>query len=309
MIKLAFISEPHFPEERKQLVLQEVENFIKKNQLPWSIEWISPPFKTKYDGWIFLDANLDLLASCPLPGFIVSINAGYHALKMTFPSILVERAIYPMAISRMARYVTFFVLEQLMQKDRWAKQQKDRVWNRTLPHYNNENPVIGILGAGVFGTAIAKSLMALGFDVTAYQRTPTHPDNIHITTSLTSLLPKVNILINTLPDTPDTKNIINKKMFSLLEKNTTFINTGRGAQIDEEALLEALDKKILSKAILDVFKEEPLPPSHLLWRHPQAVITPHISGAFSLTDLIPKVLHQVLNLLDYNQKKDEQHDN
>lgn len=301
MIELAFISEPNFPEDRKKLVLQEILGFIQTNNLPWRIEWASPPFHKQYDGWIFLDANLDLLAACPLPQFIVSINAGYHAVKMAFPSIPVERVIYPLATLRMARYVTSFVLEHIMQKDRWRNQQKDKAWNRALPHYSNEQPIIGILGAGMFGTAIGKPLIALGFDVIAYQRTPVHPD-MPIVTSLSSFLSRVNILINALPDVIETKRVINQDTLGLLQKNTLFINVGRGAQVDETALLQALDEGVLGKAILDVFETEPLPASHVFWTHPNIVITPHISGAFSLIDLIPKVLEQVFICLQNKEK-------
>jgi phosphoglycerate dehydrogenase-like enzyme len=68
-------------------------------------------------------------------------------------------------------------------------------------------------------------------------------------------------------------------------ENILFINIGRGNSVNEEDLIKALDRKNLRQAILDVFKQEPLPENSPLWDHPKCIITPHISGITLLEDV------------------------
>jgi len=77
------------------------------------------------------------------------------------------------------------------------------------------------------------------------------------------------------PHTPQTEKMIGRKEFALLPRGAYFINTARGAVVDESALIEALQSGHLSGAALDVFAEEPLPLSSPLWEMPNVVVSPH----------------------------------
>ena len=87
-----------------------------------------------------------------------------------------------------------------------------------------------------------------------------------------------DILILLLPDTPNTQNIINTKTLSYLHEGSVLINPGRGALIDDDALISALTSGRLSAACLDVFRSEPLPPNHPYWLMPNVTVTPHIAS-------------------------------
>ena len=89
---------------------------------------------------------------------------------------------------------------------------------------------------------------------------------------------KTNILINILPLTEGTTNILRKKELERLPKGAFIINMGRGGIINELDLLSLLDEGHITAAALDVFEEEPLPTKNPLWSHPSVYITPHITG-------------------------------
>lgn len=86
-----------------------------------------------------------------------------------------------------------------------------------------------------------------------------------------------------LPATPETTGILTRERIALLPPAAYVINVGRGAAIDQEALVEALQSRRLAGAGLDVMVPEPLPEDHPLWSCPNTIITPHISGNMSLS--------------------------
>jgi len=79
------------------------------------------------------------------------------------------------------------------------------------------------------------------------------------------------------PHTPETENLLNEAAFAAMREGAHLINAARGALIDEEALLSALDSGKIGTATLDVFRKEPLPSDHALWQHPNVLITPHMA--------------------------------
>jgi glyoxylate/hydroxypyruvate reductase len=81
-----------------------------------------------------------------------------------------------------------------------------------------------------------------------------------------------------LPMTPETENILDRRLFAQLPRGAGLVNAGRGRHLVEADLLSALGSGQLSAAVLDVFREEPLPPEHPFWRHQRIVVTPHIAA-------------------------------
>jgi glyoxylate/hydroxypyruvate reductase A len=91
-------------------------------------------------------------------------------------------------------------------------------------------------------------------------------------------LAQSQVLINLLPLTPETQNILNRETFYRLPKGAYIINVARGGHLVEEDLIAAIDDRHLSGACLDVFRIEPLSPTHPFWKHPKITVTPHIAS-------------------------------
>jgi glyoxylate/hydroxypyruvate reductase A len=90
--------------------------------------------------------------------------------------------------------------------------------------------------------------------------------------------------------TAETRGLVDAERLALGSSRLTLINVGRGELVSSSALLEALERGTLGRAVLDVFPEEPLPPDSPLWRHPRITVTPHHSGPSTPRQLIPDIL-------------------
>jgi glyoxylate/hydroxypyruvate reductase A len=152
----------------------------------------------------------------------------------------------------------------------------DHIWDPTCPPLARERPVT-ILGMGALGSACADALRALNFPVTGWSRTE-KPGLLHGEHGLRKALSTAQILVTLLPKTPETENLLNKETLALLPRGAVILNPGRGALIDDEALLSALDAGQIGHATLDVFRVEPLPEGHRYWTHPRVTVTPHIAA-------------------------------
>jgi glyoxylate/hydroxypyruvate reductase A len=135
-----------------------------------------------------------------------------------------------------------------------------------------------MLGMGALGTACASALTALNFPVTGYSRTAKTIPGVPTTTDLRQALSTAQIVITLLPKTPGTESLLNAETLALLPQGAILLNPGRGALIDDTALLAALDSGQIGHATLDVFRVEPLPADHPYWSHPRVTVTPHIAA-------------------------------
>ena len=149
------------------------------------------------------------------------------------------------------------------------------VWDPTCPPLARERPVT-ILGMGALGSASAAALRALNFPVTGWSRTE-KPGCLHGEDGLRQALSGAQIVVLLLPKTPETENLLDADRLALLPQGAVILNPGRGALIDDDALLAALDRNV-AHATLDVFRVEPLPPDHPFWAHPRVTVTPHIAA-------------------------------
>jgi len=140
---------------------------------------------------------------------------------------------------------------------------------------------VGILGLGALGAACATALAGLNFQVTGWSRQPkdiAHVNCLHGDDGLTETLKSSEILVLLLPLTAATENLLNAQNLALLPKGAYILNPGRGALIDDAALLAALDTGQVAHATLDTFRTEPLPADDRYWSHPQVTVTPHIAS-------------------------------
>lgn len=155
-----------------------------------------------------------------------------------------------------------------------------RIWDPACPPLARERPV-AMLGMGELGTACARALAALNFPVTGWSRTPKTVEGIpcqHGQEGLDQALATAQIVVTLLPRTPETENTLDARTLALLPRGAVILNPGRGALIDDDALLAALDSGQVGHATLDVFRVEPLPADHPFWAHPKVTVTPHIAA-------------------------------
>ncbi|MDG9889975.1 MULTISPECIES: D-2-hydroxyacid dehydrogenase [Pseudomonas] len=146
-----------------------------------------------------------------------------------------------------------------------------------------------ITGLGSIGLHIAAGLASLGMVVCGIQRNPRPLPNVSETGRLVDLLrlaANADYVINVLPDTPHTKDLFDSEFFAALPRHALFINVGRGSAVDDQALVKALNEGQLAGAVLDVFRKEPLPPSHQFWVTPNLHLTPHVAGPLDATAMI-----------------------
>jgi len=139
----------------------------------------------------------------------------------------------------------------------------------------------------------------IGFRVAAWTRRPKELPGIesfHGTAGLAPFLARSDILVNVLPLTADTENVLNAELFAALPRGARLINIGRGQHVADDDLIAALDSGQLAAASLDVFREEPLPPDHPLWAHPKIVITPHTARKSRPANVAPQVADAIRRL-------------
>ena len=181
----------------------------------------------------------------------------------------------------MVEYVTGHVLRHHLGMDTHIHGQDGRWRDDSTPPLARDCSVT-VLGLGVLGSACAQSLAALNFRTHGWSRSAKSIPGVtchHGTGGLDDALRAAQIVVLLLPNTPATDSTLNARSLALLPKGAVIINPGRGALIDDEALLAALDAGHIGHATLDTFRVEPLPADHRYWSHPRVTVTPHIASA------------------------------
>ena len=147
------------------------------------------------------------------------------------------------------------------------------------------NPIAGktviVIGTGALGGSMIKLLSPLGAKIIGVNKKGGSVDGcskIYTIDKIDNILPEADILYLALPETPETKNLINRKRLNLLKTTCGIVNIGRQSAMDYDALCEKLTKNQLAGAILDVFEPEPIETKSKLWNTPNLVITPHVSS-------------------------------
>lgn len=171
--------------------------------------------------------------------------------------------------------------------------QKEKIWQqRSQPMLGGET--LCILGAGSIGTEIARIGKAFGMRVLGYRtskKPAKHFDEVYAGDELKDFLAKGDYVIDVLPNTAATTDVINKETISAMKPTVLFMNIGRGNSVNENDLLEAMREKRIARAVLDVFKKEPLPSESPLWSAPNLYITPHLAG-YVVTDEIFEIFRE-----------------
>lgn len=180
----------------------------------------------------------------------------------------------------MAEYALYAVLHFQRRMAAYDLQQKDARWE-PLPWKLAPDWPVGVMGLGIMGERVASRIAALGYPVAAWVRHARPGGAVEIFTGRSrfhDFLGRSRVVVNVLPLTSETESILDAAAFAAMPRGGYVVNIGRGAHIDDAALVSALDAGQLDGAMLDVFREEPLPASHAFWRHPKIVVTPHVAA-------------------------------
>lgn len=212
---------------------------------------------------------------------VLSLWAGVERIvgnpTLTMP---LARMVDPGLTEGMVEYVTGHVLRYHLGIDRHVANRSGAWLHHLMPPLARERRV-GILGMGELGRAAARALAALNFRVLGWSRSPRAVDGIDChcgPDGLDTVLGGAEILVTLLPLTAGTANILDATRLARLPRGARIINPGRGALIDDAALIAALDSGRIAHATLDVFRTEPLPPDHPFWAHPAITVTPHVAA-------------------------------
>lgn len=171
----------------------------------------------------------------------------------------------------LARRIKLLDAAQAQREHRWEPFQLETLTGQR----------IGIAGMGDIGAEIASVAKSFGMDVWGMNRDGrSHPNasRMFSTAQIEQFVCDVDVLVLMLPSTVATKGLFGDRVLSLLRSHCLLINVGRGALIDEQALIAVLRQKKLAGAVLDVFQEEPLPESSPYWDLPNCTVTPHVAG-------------------------------
>ncbi|MGK2906824.1 MAG: 2-hydroxyacid dehydrogenase [Desulfuromonadales bacterium] len=216
---------------------------------------------------------------------ISSLGAGVNHLlndKSCPVNIPLARLVDPDLKQSMAEYVMLGVLEHFRRLTDYRRQQELGQWlGLRIPHLSTIR--VGVMGYGEIGRYVAHKLAKFGFKVHAWRRHRQHGDGDKLRVyagedERGEFLKRTEILVCLLPLTADTENILNLQTFRQLPQQAYLINAARGAHLVEADLLAALESGQLSGALLDVFRDEPLPRHHPFWKHARIAITPHIAS-------------------------------
>ena len=213
---------------------------------------------------------------------VFNIGAGVDALlKLRLPpqAVVVRLEDAGMAV-QMAEYVCQAVVRHFRDLEAYAADARSGHWTYYPPRTRCDFPV-GVMGLGVLGARVAQALRHFEFPVLGWSRSPKVLDGVqtfHGTDQFHDFLAGSRVLVNLLPLTPETQGIMNRDTLSRLKAGGYVINVARGAHLVDEDLLALLDSGRLAGAMLDVFRQEPLPPEHPFWKHSKVAMTPHTSA-------------------------------
>jgi glyoxylate/hydroxypyruvate reductase len=236
----------------------------------------------------------------PPPGFLktlpklkaaFSLGAGVDGFLCDpeYPrSVPLVRFVDRSLAAEMAQFVLMHVLIRHRLQRFFDEAQHQGVWRQRMLPRRTEETRVGFLGMGEIGAFAAPLVAALGFPVSSWTRARKVLAGVTSFAGdgeLGTFLGQSDILVCLLSLTRKTAGILNAKAFAALPAGAFVINVARGGHLIETDLLAALDSGHLSGAVLDVFKEEPLPPESPLWQHSKVTVTPHVA-AISQTQIV-----------------------
>jgi glyoxylate/hydroxypyruvate reductase len=263
---------------------KQIQPLIEKEQIKKNFRYSPEDELQETDlNWADAMACFNLKANVDYSRFkwVHSLGAGVDRFLYgkTWPkNVVLTRTVCSFG-QRIAEYCLSYILRDLQFHDYFSSTQKKKDWSPRTPRLLSDQKVL-VYGTGEIGQTVAKVFSSLGMEVSGVSLSGVGKDYFTKVESFEghfTMLGEMDYVINTLPLTGLTANLISSNVFKELQ-GASFINVGRGATIDEEALLAALKEGDVRSAVLDVFAVEPLPSENPLWEHPNVMITPHISA-------------------------------
>ncbi len=231
---------------------------------------------------------------------LFNIGAGVDGLlqRRLPPGVLVVRLDDAGMAVQMAEYVCHAVIRHFREFDAYEAGMRAGQWAYRKPRLRQDFPV-GVMGLGVLGERVAQALAQFEFPVNGWSRSPKAMGGIRAFSGqegFHDFLAASRVLVNLLPLTPDTQDILNRDTLSRLQPGGYLINVARGAHLVDDDLLALLESSHLAGATLDVFRTEPLPAGHPFWTHPRIVATPHTSARTLRDESIAQIARKMLAL-------------
>ncbi|MBO9100567.1 MULTISPECIES: 2-hydroxyacid dehydrogenase [unclassified Rhizobium] len=224
-----------------------------------------------------------LMVALPEVKLILSLNAGIEHLLRS-GEIAEKTPIVRMVDDGLAEGMTEWVLAEALSWHRnirlYERFQRELRWQPQAEKLAHER-IVTILGAGALGTPVARHFVAFGFKTRVWSRSGRAIEGAQSFAGRDSLVAAVtgaDILVNLLPLTTETENIVGSDLFNAQARGGFFINGARGGHVVDADLIAAVDSGQLSGAVLDVFRIEPLPESDPFWRHPDIRVSPHVAA-------------------------------
>lgn len=180
----------------------------------------------------------------------------------------------------MAEFAIGGVLQLYKQSRRFWENQQAHRWERLRGLQEIAGKQVLVVGVGSIGCEVAKRFAAFDAQVTGVDVVPINSPyfgRIVSAEMLDSVLPQADIVVLTLPLLPSTRHMFNAERFDKFRAGSLLVNLSRGATVDQQALVAALQDGKLGGAVLDVFEQEPLPEENPLWDMPNVLVTPHNS--------------------------------
>jgi len=215
--------------------------------------------------------------------WIQTDSAGVDRYRSLDPQIVLSNA-YGAYGPGIAEFMTACILMTDKKLNRYVKAQADHSWKNLGYGIGIENMKVLSVGMGSIGSEFLKRMHALGAKCYGVRRSvhevPEFAEAVYQTSDLKQILPEMDAVALSLPETPDTIHLFDREMLSCTKHGSILMNVGRGTAIDQTALLSFTRQHWFSAVILDVTEPEPLPKNNPLWNEEDVIITPHISGRY-----------------------------
>lgn len=247
----------------------------------------------------FFQCSRKMIDAAPGLEWIQAISAGVESLpleEIRRRGILLTngRGIHKI---HMAEYAIAAMINLARGFHLMMRNQVQKKWERAVPQQEIYGATVGILGLGAIGQEIARKAGVMGMRVIGVRRSPApmaFVEEVYGPENMPALFRQSDYIINLLPVTAETGQIIDRKLFHLMKPTACFINIGRGATVNEPDLIAALQQKQIRAMVSDVYAVEPLPADSPLWELENVILTPHVCGAS------PQYMARAMEIIEHN---------
>jgi len=227
----------------------------------------------------------ELLATYPNLEAILLMGAGFNHLDLaTLPDVPIIRLIDPAMANDIALYVLSWVIHFQRDFDRFATMAQSATWRGDVSPVFARDFTVGVFGTGAIGQTVLDTCAHHGFPTVGWSRSD-HDRPI------LQFFADCDVVVDLVPLNDATRGVIGTEELAALDDGV-LINVGRGATVDANALLTALDGP-LRAAVLDVFETEPLAATAPWWSHPKVTVTPHVAGRSDPVTATPVIASSV----------------